>query len=156
VSRHITAAPRNAAGPLAGLHRACFPEEPWDAAAIEQVLALPGGFGHLVWEADSPAGFVLARDLGGEVEILSLGVLPERRRRGIGGALLDAVIAEARQRRSSSVVLDVAAGNVAARRLYAALGFRRVGRRPRYYGDVGDHADALILRLIIAREPSTP
>ncbi|HEV8678909.1 MAG TPA: GNAT family N-acetyltransferase [Stellaceae bacterium] len=154
MSRHITAVPLSAAGPLAVLHRACFPEEPWDASAIERILALPGGFGHLAWEEDNPAGFVLARDLGGEVEILSLGVVPERRRHGVGRALLDAVIDEAGRRCTSSVVLEVAAGNATARRLYAAAGFRCVGCRPRYYGDTGDHADALILRLIIASGPS--
>jgi ribosomal-protein-alanine N-acetyltransferase len=30
--------------------------------------------------------------------------------------------------------LEVAAGNAAALRLYRRLGFREIGRRPRYYG----------------------
>jgi ribosomal-protein-alanine N-acetyltransferase len=155
MTRHITAVPPGAAVPLAALHRACFPEDPWDADALGQILALSGGFGHLAWQADSPAGFVLARDLGGEVEILSLGVVPQWRRQGIGRALLDAVIAEAGRRRSFSVVLEVAAGNETARRLYAAFGFVEVGRRPRYYTRTGGTADALILRYGIASEPST-
>jgi [ribosomal protein S18]-alanine N-acetyltransferase len=156
VSRHITAVPRVAAAPLAAMHRACFPEDPWDAAALERVLALSGGFGHLAWQAGNPVGFILARDLGGEVEILSLGVMPAWRRQGVGRALLDAVIAEAGRRRSGSVVLEVAADNAAARRLYVALGFARVGRRPRYYGGTGDPGDALILRRGITGEPSAP
>ncbi len=158
VSRHITPviapAPTGAALPLAAMHRACFPEDPWDAAALERILTLSGGFGYLAWQGDTPAGFILARDLGGEVEILSVGVLPPWRRRSIGRALIDSVVAEAERRRIGSIVLEVATDNEAARRLYAALGFVQVGRRPRYYRHTGGKADALIMRRGITGEPS--
>lgn len=142
----IAPAPAGAALPLSAMHRACFPEDPWDAAALERILALSGGFGYLAWRGDIPTGFILARDLGGEVEILSLGVLPRWRRRDIGQALLDAVVAEAERRRARSLVLEVAIENEAARALYAAAGFVQVGRRPRYYRSTGGRTDALILR----------
>jgi tRNA threonylcarbamoyladenosine biosynthesis protein TsaB len=138
--------PGNAARPLAAMHRACFPDDPWDAPAIGRILELTGAFGFLAWEGDDPAGFLLARDLGGEIEILSLGVVPGRRRRGHGRALMRAAIAEAGQRGTGSLVLEVAAANDAARRLYAGLGFLPVGRRPRYYRHAGGAADAFILR----------
>jgi [ribosomal protein S18]-alanine N-acetyltransferase len=138
--------PAGAAAPLAAMHLAAFPEDPWDAAALERILALPGGFGYLAWRQGAPAGFILARDLGGEVEILSVGVLPGWRRRGIGRALMDAVVAEAQRRRAGSLVLEVATENDAARELYAACGFVQVGRRPRYYRRPDGRADALILR----------
>jgi [ribosomal protein S18]-alanine N-acetyltransferase len=154
VSGQITTLPPSAALPLSAMHRACFPDDPWDAAALERILALSGGFGCLAWQADRPAAFILARDLGGEVEILSVGVLPEWRRQGIGRTLLDWVIAEAGRRRIGSIVLEVATGNEPARRLYAAFGFVQVGRRPRYYRHMGIPADALILRRGITGEPS--
>ncbi len=152
---HITAAPAGAAIPLAAMHGACFPDDPWDAAALERILALAGSFGYLAWQADSPAGFVLARDLGGEAEILSLGVLPAWRRRGIGRALLAAVAADAGTRRIDALVLEVATDNEAARRLYAAFGFVAAGRRPRYYRRSAGTADALILRRDIIAVPAT-
>jgi [ribosomal protein S18]-alanine N-acetyltransferase len=156
VSRRITPVPTSAAVPLAAMHRACFPEEPWDAATIERILALAGGFGHLAWQGDTPVGFILARDLGGEVEVLSLGVLPRWRCRGVGRALMDAVVADAERRQIGSVVLEVATENGPARRLYASSGFVQVGRRPRYYRRVDGPADALILRRgSRAGEPST-
>ncbi|HLY44034.1 MAG TPA: GNAT family N-acetyltransferase [Stellaceae bacterium] len=150
MSLEIGPVPAGAAAPLAALHGACFPEDPWDAASLARILALSGGFGYLAWEGEAPAGFLLARDLGGEIEILSLGVLPERRRRGIGGALLAAATAEAARRGAGSLVLEVAVGNAAARRLYAAAGFTQVGRRPRYYRHTDGVADALVLRRVIA------
>jgi ribosomal-protein-alanine N-acetyltransferase len=154
VSRHITPVPTGAAVPLSAMHRACFPDDPWDAAALERILALVGGFGYLAWQGDTPVGFILARDLGGEVEVLSVGVLPHWRRRGIGRALIDAVVTNAEQGRLGSIILEVATGNEAARRLYAAFGFVQVGRRPRYYRQLGDRADALILRRGVTGEPS--
>jgi [ribosomal protein S18]-alanine N-acetyltransferase len=136
------------------MHRACFPDDPWDAAALERILALSGGFGFLAWQAEEPTGFILARDLGDEVEILSLGVLPGWRRHGSGSALLAAIVGEADRRGIGAVVLEVAADNVAAQRLYAGCGFVQAGRRPRYYRRRDGAADALILRRGIIAKPS--
>ena len=102
-----------------------------------------------------PAGFAFALDLRGECEILSLGVLPERRREGLGMALLDSVCVEARRRSAECVVLEVAVDNIAALALYAARGFIPAGRRGNYYRRVGHSADALVLRLALAGT-STP
>jgi [ribosomal protein S18]-alanine N-acetyltransferase len=162
MSLRIAPIPNGAAEPLALMHRDCFPENPWDAASFARLLALYGVFGYVAWLDEAPTddalvddaladdslgGFVLARDLGSEAEILTLGVLPRMRRLGVGRALLDAVAAEAGRRRLGSVVLEVAADNAAALRLYETTGFLRVGTRPRYYRR--DHAaiDALTLRL---------
>ena len=153
MTSRIEPIPAGWAVPLAVLHGACFPEDPWDAAALERVMAMAGGFGFCAWEAATPAGIVLARDLGAEVEILSLGVLPETRRRGIGRALLRAVFAETERRSGASIVLEVAADNAAARAFYAGLGFLPVGRRPRYYSRPASVMDALILRCMITAEP---
>jgi len=146
VIRRIVPLPPGLTLPLATMHAACFPEDPWDAAALDRILALSGVFGHLAWESGAPLGFILARDLGEEAEVLTLGVLPETRRRGVGRALLDAMMAETRCRRCGSIVLEVAADNAAARRLYAAYGFTQAGRRPRYYRRLGGTLDGLILR----------
>ena len=143
---HVSPLPAGAAIPLAAMHRASFPEDPWDAEALERIVALSGGFGYLAWQDETPTGFILARDLGGEVEILSLGVLPRWRRRGTGRALLGSAVTEAERRGAGSVVLEVATENVAARALYAAAGFVQVGRRQRYYRSSDGRADALILR----------
>lgn len=152
MSPRISSLPAGVASPLAAMHRVCFPDDPWDAAALGRVLELSGGFGYLAWEGDMPAGFLLARDLGGEIEVLSLGVMPEHRRHGIGHALLTSLAAAAEQRRCLSIVLEVATGNAAARRLYAACGFTQVGRRPHYYRSRNGIADALILRRSVTGE----
>jgi len=148
--------PAGTARPLAAMHGACFPDDPWDEAALRRILALSGVFGFLGWREDEPAGFVLARDLGGEIEILSLGVMPAGRRRGIGATLLAIVVAEGARRGARSVVLEVAAENGPARRLYAAGGFAQVGRRPRYYRYADRVVDGLILRRATADNAAEP
>jgi ribosomal-protein-alanine N-acetyltransferase len=153
VSRAVTPLPAGAAEPLALLHAACFPEDPWDAEALGRILALSGGFGFVAWQLDMPVGFALARDLGNECEILSLGVLPDFRRGGVGRALLRAVIGEAARHGLPSIVLEVASDNAAARGLYADAGFVMVGRRPRYYRRGGETIDALLLRCPVTGEP---
>ena len=149
----ITPLAAGAAEPLAVLHAGCFPEDPWDAEALGRILGLSGGFGFLAWRGDMPVGFALACDLGGEGEILSLGVLPDCRRLGIGRALLRAVIDEAASRELPSIVLEVADDNAAARGLYASAGFVAVGRRTRYYRRGGETIDALLLRCPVNGEP---
>ena len=153
MSWDITPVPIGAEAPLSVMHRACFPEGPWDAATLERILALAGGFGYLAWQGDTPVGFILARDLAGDVEILSVGVLPQWRRRGVGRALIDAVVAKCEQDGLGSIVLEVASENAAARALYAAFGFVQVGRRPGYYSRAGGRTDGLILRRGGSGEP---
>jgi ribosomal-protein-alanine N-acetyltransferase len=64
-----------------------------------------------------------------EAEILNIAVDPHFRRRGIGSALLRAVVADAR----GAVFLEVAEHNIAAISLYCKLGFESSGVRLGYY-----------------------
>jgi len=155
VSPRIEPIPQGAVEALAVLHRACFPDDPWEAGALARIMALSGGFGWLAWEEEDPAGFILVRDLGNECEILSLGVTPRWRRRGIAQALLKTAVAEATSRKLPSVVLEVAVDNDAASELYTAAGFVAVGRRARYYRRPDGRVDALILRLSLPRPRTT-
>lgn len=130
------------AQPLAAIHAMSFPpRERWDDAAIAAQFSLPGTFALITAEG----GMILARVIADEAEILTFAVIPARRRRGLGRALLEAASDATRARGARILFLDVAAGNAAARALYTAAGFRETGRRPRYYAD-GDDA------LTMARE----
>jgi [ribosomal protein S18]-alanine N-acetyltransferase len=111
---------------------------------------MPGCFGFVAWEDETPIGFALALDLGDQCEVLSLGVIPERRRRGAGSALLAAVAEEARRRESRSLILEMAEDNAAAAALYAGHGFVAIGRRAHYYRRDRQFVDALVLRFRLA------
>lgn len=128
---------------IAGMHHICF-AEPWNEKAMADLLALPGCFGWLAAEGETPHGFVLARIAADEAEILTILVLPPYRRRGLAGRLLDAVIDNAKMQGAVKLFLEVALSNVAGLELYTKVGFIQVGRRPRYYANGGD---ALLLAI---------
>jgi len=123
--------------PLAALHAACF-DDAWDAASLRTTLATPGAFAF-----HNRDGFVVARVAGDEAEILTLAVAPEARGKGLGRALLNAAIAEARRCGTAAIFLEVGTDNPAALALYAGLGFANVGTRKGYYRG----GDAAVLRL---------
>ena len=65
------------------------------------------------------------------------------RGQGVGKALVERLILELSED-NHCLLLEVRAGNEAAIALYRGLGFRQVGRRPKYYQNPPE--DALILR----------
>jgi ribosomal-protein-alanine N-acetyltransferase len=77
-----------------------------------------------------------------EAELLTLAVRAPSRRQGVASRLLAASFEACRQRAVTSIYLEVAEGNKAARALYAGFGFRPVGRREAYYERGSDAADA--------------
>jgi len=124
---------------LAALHRTSFPD-PWTDTAIAALLATPGTFAFA-----SAQGFVMARAVGDEAEILTLAVTPEARRKGLGRALVEAALAHAGTLGARRIFLEVSTANEAALALYRKVDFHEAGQRKGYY----DGQDALILSLAI-------
>jgi ribosomal-protein-alanine acetyltransferase len=133
---------------------------PPDAAAIEGVLAASSGAsqwsaaeilqlakgGTRFWVAEEAAevvGVSAARTVADEVEVLTLGVAPSCRRRGVGRSLMVTALTDAGQAGARQVFLEVRESNQGARSFYAALGFSESGRRRGYYHDPAE--DALVL-----------
>lgn len=96
------------------------------------------------------AGFLVARVMADEMEILNLAVEPGWRRLGVAGKLLETALAQGRASGARRVFLEVRESNVAAIAFYQAHGFAPAGRRPRYYSDPPE--DALVLSLQLARD----
>jgi ribosomal-protein-alanine N-acetyltransferase len=94
-------------------------------------------------EAGSVSGFLVARRVGPDLEILNFAVQPDLRRRGIGGALVRASLDWAKSFLAERAILEVRASNLAALRFYERYGFQVAGRRPRYY--TAPIEDALLL-----------
>jgi ribosomal-protein-alanine N-acetyltransferase len=111
-----------------------------DAVFLVAVVPATGGGG--------VTGYVIARAIADEGEILNLAVAPDGRRGGVGRALVTEVLRVLGGRGVRDVFLEVRESNAGARALYAAQGFREVGRRSRYYRRPVE--DAIILRAAIA------
>jgi [ribosomal protein S18]-alanine N-acetyltransferase len=154
VSRHLEAVLAKTANalatPLSQLHGRCFPEERWPPQAIAEIMAISGFFGCIAWEDEEATGLALALLVSEECELLTLGVVPEHRRTGIGSALIASIVDEARRRGARNLFLEVAEDNSAARALYAARGFVQISRRNNYYRRNAGVVDALVLRLLVS------
>jgi [ribosomal protein S18]-alanine N-acetyltransferase len=127
-------------GRLARLHKHCF-EEGWSRADLAHLLALPGGFGLIArqssggfgFDALRGVGFALLRVVRDECELLSLGVIPAQRRRGIAAAILQQSMQNCHDAGARTMFLEVAIDNLSAQALYERFQFSRVGTRPDYY-----------------------
>ena len=79
------------------------------------------------------AGFAMLRHLGEEAELITIAVDPKWRKRGVGVALLRALIDDLLMSPAKRLFLEVAADNVAALKLYGKFGFQKVSERKGYY-----------------------
>ncbi|MDT4939744.1 MAG: [ribosomal protein S18]-alanine N-acetyltransferase [Pseudonocardiales bacterium] len=126
--------------------RDMFGTEAWTASGYRTELADVRRRYYLA--AEDAAGRLLGwaglMVIGESAQILTIGVVPPARRRGIARALLTGLLDEARRRAAVEVFLEVRVDNTAARALYAADGFVEIGTRPGYY-DAG-RIDAVTMR----------
>ncbi len=120
--------------------------DPWTRQAFEAALKeRHARFRVAHWADGFVAGYLIAWFVLDEGEIANLAVVPTARRRGVARALLESIIAEARESRIVRLFLEVRDSNAAARALYASMGFMPIARRPRYYRKPVE--DAIVLRL---------
>ena len=134
------------ADPLSAIERRCF-GDPWSPAGFRYALLTPGTFGLVAERGSAVLGYLIARLVADEAEVLNLAVVPEARRRGIGGALLRAGLERCTEDQVKEVFLEVRESNHNARALYLAHGFRAVGQRAAYYRNPPE--DAVVLRLTL-------
>lgn len=78
-----------------------------------------------------------------EGHITNVAVHPDYRRRGVGKALMLAMVEAVKQRGVRHLTLEVRRSNLAAQDLYQKLGFVHMGVRRKYYLD--NNEDALIM-----------
>ena len=91
------------------------------------------------------AGFAVCSQVLDEGSLLTIAVAPRFQRRGLGGELLDAVIAALVRSGASCCLLEVRRGNAAAIALYRQRGFVEDGLRRDYYPAAQGREDALLM-----------
>jgi len=139
---------------VAALHGARF-SKPWNDGEFHSLLSQDTVFGFVARQTNALLkkplpGFVLARHVAGEAEILTIAVHPKLGRTGLGWRLMQAALREARGRGGETMFLEVDGGNEAALGLYRKLGFEKVGERRAYYvDDKGAKSTALVMRRVL-------
>jgi ribosomal-protein-alanine N-acetyltransferase len=115
-----------------------FPE-PWSWRMYEEELtALPGRHYVAATVDGAFAGWAGCSVLAGECHVMTIATVEAYRRRGVGAALLDALLEAAVANGADRVILEVATTNASAQALYRSRRFAPVGVRRGYYARGGD------------------
>ena len=119
---------------------------PWTRGIFADCLRV--GYSCWVMESNGLAiGYGVVSVGAREAHILNLCIAPDQQRQGYGKRLLDRLIDLVRLHHAASVFLEVRPSNHQAIKMYQALGFKCIGRRPNYYPAHEGREDALIMAL---------
>ena len=128
---------------IMAIERVEFPEDAWSPATMAAEIGSPIGRYLVATAGDEVIGYAGVRAAGDQADVQTIAVRSDRRRAGIGRALLLELLAEAARRGAATVFLEVRADNAAAQTLYLRLGFVAVDIRAGYYPGV---VDAIVMR----------
>lgn len=144
---HIHPVGRSHARALSGLHKGCF-SKGWGHLEFESFFERAGVFAAIAYHREkTPVGFVLCWLIEDQCDLLSMGVLPDSRRDGVGQMLLDYALANACSLDARHMILEVNVNNIAAQTLYETQGFEKFSIRKGYYTNAdGTLADAVCMR----------
>jgi ribosomal-protein-alanine acetyltransferase len=139
---------------IMAIETATFASDAWSPESMGVELRNPNtyylvalGSGDAV---EGYAGLLAPRGLP-QADVQTIAVVEAARGQGLGRALMNALLSEARSRRAEEVFLEVRADNPGAEGLYRSLGFEQVAVRKKYYQP--DGVDAHVMRLVLP-EPS--
>ena len=145
--------------PIMEIEHAVFPTDAWSRQSMRSELASAHGYYLVAFDQSAPGEFVgyaglLAPRGAQQADIQSLAVVESARRRGLARTLVQALVAEARDRGAREVFLEVRVDNPAAQALYDSLGFERLGVRKGYYQP--DNVDGISMRLTVPTPKTSP
>ena len=138
---------------LHAIDRVCFPRAiAFSRAELQLYVRDPAAVTRVAQLQSQIVGFVVGRlERPGVGHVLTLDVVPEARRRGLGAALMKVLHEELARRGAQRILLEVDVENAGARRFYEKLGYVRGERIPGYYGDTD--ADRMHLQLRRGERP---
>jgi [ribosomal protein S18]-alanine N-acetyltransferase len=117
----------------------------WPLESYERMTHLPGALALVCETGIGVTGFLIARQVADEAEVLNIAVLAESRRKGQASALLTAALDQFRNSGVLRVFLEVRESNQPAITFYSKQGFISSGRRKAYYRNPVE--DALCMEL---------
>lgn len=142
---------QNLAG-VCAVAKACF-SDPWSDELFAKELGNEQVYYIVAKEENEVVGFAALLFNGELGEILDIAVLPEKRKKGIGAALMNDLLEKVAEKNFLEVHLEVREGNKAAIALYEKYGFRPIGLRKNYYRNPDE--GALLMCLHRVKEKTT-
>lgn len=128
------------------LDKELFPYSPWSDSQYKEEFSSPTRhFVVAVDESNTIVGYAGVFAPGGtEADILTVGVVPAHRGKGIAKQLMEMITQWAKEHGSTAMMLEVKIDNSVAIGLYRSLGYTQLNIRKDYFG-VG--LDAQVMRL---------
>jgi ribosomal-protein-alanine N-acetyltransferase len=128
------------------LDKKLFPYSPWSASQYKEEFSSPTRhFVVALDDAQSIIGYAGVFAPGGaEADVLTVGVIPSHRGKGIARQLMGLITDWAKQQGSIAMMLEVKVDNTEAIGLYESLGYSKLNVRKDYFGA---GLDALVMRL---------
>jgi ribosomal-protein-alanine N-acetyltransferase len=114
------------------LEKLCF-SDPWSKSSFEHELINRFSIPLVVKSGNRIVGYSCLWLIFEQMEIATIGVSPELRRKGIGGMMMSWILKEAKRNGCTNVILSVRESNIAAINLYRKFGFADLDRRKNYY-----------------------
>jgi ribosomal-protein-alanine N-acetyltransferase len=128
------------------LDKKLFPYSPWSASQYKEEFSSPTR--HFVVALDDAQGIIGYAGVfapgGAEADVLTVGVIPSQRGKGIARQLMALITDWAKQQGSTAMMLEVKVDNTEAIGLYESLGYSKLNVRKDYFGA---GLDALVMRL---------
>jgi len=133
---------------LVSMEKILFADSPWSMGQFkEEFKGVPRThfFTVAVDSNNQIIGYaaVMVPAPGIEADVLTVGVLPEHRKSGIGTAFMEKLENWASDKESNAMMLEVGVDNSGAIALYESLGYVKISVRQNYYGA---GLDALVMR----------
>ena len=128
---------------VAELEAACF-NDPWSLRAFESEVTNPLSLWLVAEDDEKVVGYIGSQSVLGQADIMNVAVDAAYRRKGIGRALVLALVEELKRQNVTIAMLEVRVSNTTAISLYESLGFCTVGCRKNYYFNPKE--DAYIMR----------
>lgn len=139
---------------LVELERELFGASAWSVVMVREELSAPGrwyvGVDDPAPDAQGSPRLVAYAGLwfdGDVAQVMTIGVARTAQRRGLGAALLTALVTRSRELGAEAVLLEVRVDNHPAVTLYERFGFEVLTRRKRYYQP--EDVDAWTMRLAL-------
>jgi ribosomal-protein-alanine acetyltransferase len=131
------------------IETATFGTDAWSRETMLAELANPNAFYLVAGREERLEGYagLLAPRGAEQADVQTIAVAESVRGNGLGRALMNIMLSEARSRRASEVFLEVRADNPGARKLYESLGFEQITIRKKYYQP--DGVDAVVMRFVL-------
>ena len=114
------------------VEEACF-SVPWSMENFQNIFRFGENYYLTAWDGEEIVGFIGLMAVMGEGDITNVAVLPTHRKQGIGDRLVASMIALAKEKEISKIMLEVRASNEAAIHLYEKYGFEFLCVRKEYY-----------------------